>query len=332
MRFLVLQPAFLGDVILGLSVPQKLKRFYPQAEVHYLIRKGFENVTANHPAIDQLWLFDRHKSKIKELYRVIKCLRQYDFDVVINLHRFFSSGLITAFLKAKEKVGYDKNPFSGTFDKVIQHTFSMPDAPRPTHEVERYLQLITHLTDDSFERPRLYPSPQDFQKISSYAIPKPYVVIAPASLWATKRLPIEKWQELIEKIKYRFTICLIGGKEDYMPAQNLVNNSDRIFNFCGELSLMQSAAMIAHAHHIFTNDSAPMHLASAVNTPTTAVFCSTIPAFGFGPLAEVSRIVEYRERLPCRPCGLHGHQKCPQGHFQCGKGIEISDLLASLTD
>lgn len=330
MRFLVLQPAFLGDVILGMSVPQKLKRFYPQANVHYLIRKGFENVTANHPAIDHLWLFDRKKPKYKELYRLITSLRQYEFDAIINLHRFFSSGLITTFLKAKEKVGYDKNPFAWTYDKVIPHTFSPPNTLHPIHEVQRYLQLITHLTNDSFERPRLYPSPQDFEKVASYPIPQPYVIIATASLWATKRLPIEKWKELINELQDRFTICLIGGEKDHASAQTLVRTPKRIFNFCGELTLMQSAALIANAHHIFTNDSAPMHLASAVNTPTTAVFCSTVPAFGFGPLAEVSHIVENTEPLSCRPCGLHGHHKCPQGHFQCGNGIQVCDLLATL--
>jgi heptosyltransferase-2 len=95
---------------------------------------------------------------------------------------------------------------------------------------------------------------------------------------------------------------------------------------------MQSAALIANAHHIFTNDSAPMHLASAVNTPTTAVFCSTVPAFGFGPLAEVSHIIENTEPLSCRPCGLHGYQECPKGHFECGNGIQVNDLLATLTN
>jgi heptosyltransferase-2 len=68
----------------------------------------------------------------------------------------------------------------------------------------------------------------------------------------------------------------------------------------------------------FVNDSAPMHFASAMNAPTTAFFCSTIPEFGFGPLSEKARIVETEEQLECRPCGLHGKKSCPLGHFKCG--------------
>jgi heptosyltransferase-2 len=77
----------------------------------------------------------------------------------------------------------------------------------------------------------------------------------------------------------------------------------------------------------YVNDSAPMHFASSVNAPVTAVYCSTIPAFGFGPLSDISHIVEIQEPLACRPCGLHGRQTCPLGHFNCAKKIHTSQLL-----
>ena len=80
----------------------------------------------------------------------------------------------------------------------------------------------------------------------------------------------------------------------------------------------------------YVNDSAPMHLCSAVGAPVTAVFCSTVPAFGFGPLSPVSFVVETREALACRPCGLHGHAACPLGHFRCAYGIEVEQLLKSM--
>jgi heptosyltransferase-2 len=76
----------------------------------------------------------------------------------------------------------------------------------------------------------------------------------------------------------------------------------------------------------YVNDSAPMHLASAMNAKTTAIFCSTVPEFGFGPLADGARIVEITEKLDCRPCGLHGFKECPKGHFNCGNQIKIEGL------
>jgi heptosyltransferase-2 len=82
----------------------------------------------------------------------------------------------------------------------------------------------------------------------------------------------------------------------------------------------------------YVNDSAPMHLCSAVDAPVCAVFCSTVPAFGFGPLSTFSRVVEHPGPLACRPCGLHGHARCPLGHFRCAREIETTQLLAVLAE
>ena len=77
----------------------------------------------------------------------------------------------------------------------------------------------------------------------------------------------------------------------------------------------------------YVNDSAPMHLASAMNAAVTAVYCSTIPGFGFGPLSEISRIIETKLSLPCRPCGLHGFKECPLVHFKCAHSIETNEII-----
>jgi heptosyltransferase-2 len=77
----------------------------------------------------------------------------------------------------------------------------------------------------------------------------------------------------------------------------------------------------------YVNDSAPMHLASALAAPTSAVFCSTVPGFGFGPLAGGAYVVEREAPLYCRPCGLHGYRACPQGHFKCANDIQVARLL-----
>jgi heptosyltransferase-2 len=96
-------------------------------------------------------------------------------------------------------------------------------------------------------------------------------------------------------------------------------------NLAGTLSFLQSAALMEKAAMNYVNDSAPLHLASAMNAPVTAVFCSTVPAFGFGPLSDKSHIVEC-ENLYCRPCGLHGKPSCPEGHFRCAMDIDLSKL------
>ena len=82
----------------------------------------------------------------------------------------------------------------------------------------------------------------------------------------------------------------------------------------------------------YTNDSAPLHFASAMDATVTAIFCSTVPAFGFYPLSSKSFIVETNEKLTCRPCSLHGLKACPLGHFKCAYTIETSQLLSTLSE
>jgi len=103
-----------------------------------------------------------------------------------------------------------------------------------------------------------------------------------------------------------------------------------IVNLAGQLTLLESAALMRGARMNFTNDSAPMHLASAVNAPVTAIYCSTTPAFGFGPLSDDSVVVEVTEPLSCRPCGLHGRNRCPEGHFNCAYQIGMNLLTSRL--
>jgi heptosyltransferase-2 len=86
-----------------------------------------------------------------------------------------------------------------------------------------------------------------------------------------------------------------------------------------------------HARMNYVNDSAPMHFASAMNAPVTAIYCSTVPGFGYGPLSDVRFIVERDEPLYCRPCGLHGYAACPQSHFKCALDIRDEQLLATIS-
>jgi ADP-heptose:LPS heptosyltransferase len=96
------------------------------------------------------------------------------------------------------------------------------------------------------------------------------------------------------------------------------------------LSFLASAALQQKAFLNYVNDSAPLHFCSAVNAPVVAIYCSTVPVFGFGPLSTQSFIVETQQKLSCRPCGLHGKKECPLGHFNCAKTIANNQLIAPL--
>jgi ADP-heptose:LPS heptosyltransferase len=119
---------------------------------------------------------------------------------------------------------------------------------------------------------------------------------------------------------------LIGGKSDKVYLDELLRAAKRknCANLAGKLSLLESAALISIADRTHVNDSAPLHLASAMNANVTAYFCSTLPSFGFTPLSDDSTVVETTENLNCRPCGLHGKKECPKDHFDCGNSVKVT--------
>jgi heptosyltransferase-2 len=229
--------------------------------------------------------------------------------VVINVHRHGTSGIIAWLSGGKEVVGFDAHPMSFLFDRRIKHHQT------GRHEIERNYDLIRHLVHKPMVMPKLYPSPEDY---TSTAQSGPFITISPASVWETKRWPVFKWQQLIDKIPPSIAIHLLGGAADVQLCQEVIDGSSRpASNRAGELSFLQSAALMSMAEMNYTNDSAPVHMASAMNAPVTTLFCSTIPAFGYGPLSETSFVFEHQGELGCRPCGIHGWMSCPEGHFRC---------------
>lgn len=322
-KFLIIQTAFIGDVILATPLIEKLKRFYPDSEIDFLLRKGNEGLLRDHPKLNKILIWDKKKSKYNDLARISKQIRKGKYDVLVNLQRFASSGLLTTSSKAKEKIGFSKNPFSFAFTHKFPHIM----APG-IHEVDRNLSLIAHLTDDSFQKPKLYPTPADYAKVEIYQS-SPYFCIAPASVWFTKQYPADKWVELMDRLHPDRKIYLLGSPGDIELCASIKNDTihSKVQILAGELNFLQSAALMEKAKMNYVNDSAPLHIASAMNAPVTAIFCSTIPEFGFGPLSDISRIVETKEKLQCRPCGLHGKKACPEGHFKCAYTIDVNQIL-----
>ncbi len=327
-RFLIIQTAFTGDVVLATAIAEKLHGFYPDAQIDFLLRKGNEDLLKGHPFIKNVLVWDKKSGKYRDLLRIAKCIRQEKYTHIINPHRFATSGFLTLLSGAGYRSGFDKNPLSFGFTLKVEHVFSAVGDPRPVHEVDRYQQLIADITDDKSAMPALYPSVADYDVARQYQA-RQYICIAPASVWFTKQFPVAKWIELIDRLPAGFTVHIIGAPSDTGLAQEIIGKTTngQVNDLCGKLSFLQSAALMKAAAMNYTNDSAPLHFATAMNAPVTAVFCSTVPAFGFGPLRENARTVEIKEQLYCRPCGLHGYKACPEGHFRCAFEITNEQLL-----
>jgi heptosyltransferase-2 len=328
-KILVIQTAFIGDAILASSVLESIHQAHRDARIDFLVRKGNETLFNAHPFIHTLLVWDKKNGKYTSLLRILKAVRRERYDVVINLHRFASSGIITSFSRAKLKLGFRKNPLSFLFDRSAEHIISTSGEPI-IHEVQRNHAVLLLWQNLPQLPPRLYPSKEDYEKVASLTH-HPYITISPASVWETKKTPLEVWEHLINQLTDE-KVYLNGGPGDKELCEQLQSRLSykNVEVVAGQLSLLQSAALMSRAKQNFVNDSGPLHLCSAIDAPVTAVFCSTIPAFGFGPLSGRSSIIQTKEKLSCRPCGLHGKKECPEGHFKCGHTIDAIDLLNTI--
>tara|TARA_R110002049_G_scaffold194392_3_gene363282 strand:- start:711 stop:1694 length:984 start_codon:yes stop_codon:yes gene_type:complete len=319
-KILIIQTAFIGDVILATPLIEKLHDFYPEAKIDFLLRKGNEALFNEHPKLNSVLIWDKKKVKYLGLLKMIVEVRNEKYDLVVNLQRFAASGLMTMLSNGKQRIGFDKNPFSFGYTDKVKHEIG-----NGLHETVRNLKLIRQITGQKYYRPKLYPTFEDEEKVKSLRVDN-YICIAPTSVWYTKQYPESKWLELISRIDSSTTIYLLGAPADFDAAERIKEKANRAntINLCGELGFLASAALMKTAKMNYVNDSAPMHMASAVNAPTTAIYCSTLPSFGFGPLASVAHVVEIEKKLACRPCGLHGLEACPLKHFNCSHQIDTS--------
>jgi heptosyltransferase-2 len=311
MKFLVIQTAFIGDVVLATPMAEALAQL-DNAEIHFLVRKGNESLLENNPFIERVWIWNKQQNKLRNLFQLGNQIRREKFDCVINLQRFASTGFLTWRSGAEKRIGFEENPFSFCFSSKFKH-----EVNNGLHEVNRNLELLREFVPGDFP-PRLFPSVKNFEKVAEYKS-QPYVCVAPSSVWFTKQWPKENFSQLVSELVKKHHVFLLGAKSDFALCNEVIGkHKSSCTNLCGQLNFLESAALMRDAAMNFVNDSAPMHFASAMNAPTTAFFCSTIPEFGFGPLSEKARIVETEEQLQCRPCGLHGKKTCPLGHFKCG--------------
>jgi heptosyltransferase II len=329
MRFLIIQTASIGDVILATPIIEKLHRFFPGSRIDFLLKAGNEWLFEGHPFLNNILIWNKKEDKYKNFISILNDIRAERYDRVINLQRFASTGLLTCLSHAHYTVGFNKNPFSFFFTNRVKHLIT--DKTATPHEIERNLSLIAGFTDASIVKPCLYPTSSDKQTVDAYKS-KPYICVAPASLWFTKQFPADSWADFLKSADMKYAVYLLGSSSDHELCDDIITKSGnpQAVNLAGKLSFLQTAALMKDAVMNFVNDSAPMHLASAVNAPVTAIFCSTVPSFGFGPLSDNSSIIETTVPLSCKPCGLHGLRACPEKHFRCATTIKTEQLLFNL--
>ena len=332
--FLVIQTSFLGDVILTTPLIAELAKRGP---VDVLATPQGASVLANNPNIRNVIPYDKRGTygSTLNLWQTIRDLRsRRPYEIAYLAQGSFRSGLIAVMTGARERIG-----FASSTGRVL-YTKQLPYRP-DRHHAERLWSLsMSECADPPTPdqiRPRVYPSDDDRHSVDLLlrehgGNDEPFVAIAPGSAWGTKRWPY--YVDLAKTLAEQLRIAVIGSPADTKLAKEITSAlpSGCVIDATGALSVLGSAELIGRAQAIVTNDSAPEHLASAMGTPTLAIFGPTVPEFGFGPLAT-RRAIAGIEGLACRPCDRHGPQRCPLGHWRCMRDLKpeyVSSILGEV--
>jgi heptosyltransferase II len=335
-KILVLQTAFLGDVVLSLPLVQVLKQLFPRAEIDMMVIPRAAEALRNHPGIARIVEYDKRKSEsgLRGMRLKIQQLRERKYDLAIVPHRSLRSALIAYFARIPLRIGFETSAGRVFFSRTVQYQ-------KNHHEYRRNLDLLAGIGKqwDGIEYPRLYPSQSDQCRVEKLLSDwnkegLSLIAIAPGSVWNTKRYLPERFAELAKMLAGRnYRIALIGGAEDKALCEDIRSTigSDKIQSFSGKLSILESAELIRRCVLLISNDSAPVHMAIGVGTPVAAIFGATVPAFGFAPYGKRDCVIEI-QNLSCRPCSIHGGDKCPITTFDCMRRIEPDMVMRKVSE
>jgi heptosyltransferase-2 len=325
-RALVIQTSFLGDTVLTTPLIHQLAE---HARVDVVVTPPSAAILAHHPDVANAIVYDKRGADrgIAGFVRLARRLRAHRYAAAYLAQGSMRSAALALAAGIDRRVGFETSAGRRLYTERVPYIEN-------DHHASRLLQLAGNGGKPTpVLRPRLFPTDEDRRAVDALlreagAANEPLLAVAPGSVWATKRWPF--YAELAELIEGR--IVIVGSTADRELAAGIARIARaRAIDATGRLSLLASAELIRRARAIVTNDSAPLHLASAMGTPTVAIFGPTVPEFGFGPLAERS-IVLGVTTLACRPCDRHGPQRCPLGHWRCMREITPRQVAAAVQE
>jgi len=320
-----------------------LERLAGEGHVHVVATPANAALLAHHPSVASVIVFDKRGADrgLGGLRRVARRLRAVGAARALLAQGSTRTAALAWMAGIPERIGFE------TSGGRLFTTRRVP-YDRTLHQAARLWQLANAPGDRTIPaglRPSLHPGRAEHDAVDALlaahgvAAGEQLIALAPGSVWATKRWP--SYADLAAALVQRHTrtdarVVVLGAAGDAALAQAIREaavtarpGAPPPIDATGALSLLGSAALLARCAVLVTNDSAPLHLASAMNTPTVAIFGPTVPSLGFGPLADRQAVLG-RESLACRPCHAHGPMACPLGHWQCMRDITPGQVDAAV--
>lgn len=324
---IIVQTGFIGDIALTMFLIEELRIAKSHDKIIFLTTPAGAEIAKAYPKlINRILIFDKRgaHSGFNGLIHMIRTIREVKAGTILSLHQSFRTGLMLAFSKIPIRIGYKGASLSFMLTDRFPHR-------KGIHEIEKQRLLLKGIDPDILPLAQFQRGLYLREKNNAYnPLKEQTIVIAPGSVWETKKWPAEHFHQLISILlaETSHVISLIGSANDAELCASIIpkDHKGRVLNLAGTMSLNQTIAYLEHSALLIANDSAPIHLASLVNCPTIAIFGPTHPAFGFGPLSDQSIIMQ--KDLYCRPCSIHGQKSCPLGTHACMQEImprEIAD-------
>lgn len=326
---LLIQTAFLGDVVLTTPLLTALAERHGPVDV--VTTPAAAPLLETHPAVRRVFPYDKRKTDRgwRGLRALAGRLAAERYGNAYLPHRSLRTAALALLARIPSRIGF-RGGWSFLYTEAREKPVSGP-------ECDRLLALVGEAP--GAYAPALRPSTEDEAAAAALlrdgGIAAGFVALAPGSIWGSKRWP--HYGELARQLAQRTAVLVVGGPDDAGLGEEIRRAAAggegrrRIVNACGKLTLRQSAALIGHADVLVTNDSAPLHMATAMGTPIVAVFGPTVPEFGFGPIRP-GDVALGMDGLPCRPCSRHGPPECPLGHHRCMRGLSPDAVLAAIEE
>jgi lipopolysaccharide heptosyltransferase II len=309
-RILVIGLSNIGDAVLTTPVIKVLRKNFPDAHLALLTGPRAFGVFKSDRRIDEKIIYDK-KIHWKNKWRLVSRLRRDKYDLVVDLR----NTAFSLFLGAKYRTSLFAKP-----PKSL------------THMKDRHLWKLSSLglDVDKGMRPSVKFSGNEQDNVlrmfRKWQITEGQMLIAvaPGARNMTKRWGKGGYRQLIECLssEYKAKIIVVGDEQDGLLAKDIISPvKPRPVNACGKTSIGELAFLLAKCRLVISNDSAPMHLAWAVNTPLVAIFGPTSHE-KYAPKSPDTIVV--RKELPCSACG---HSLCPQETRRCLKLISAEEVF-----
>jgi heptosyltransferase-2 len=315
-KILLVQTSFLGDVVLSTPLINRIHEVHPGCELWIMTTPLAAPIVSSDPLVKGVITFDKRgaNSGLVGILKQARLLRAHGFDLSYSLHRSGRTSLVLRLSGIPQRIGFAESRLSFLYTEKRERNI------KASHDVLRNLSLIpSNLSSDPEAELRVFLPGETNSRGESY------VVIAPGSVWRTKQWRPEGFRDVgLNLSSLGYKIVVVGAKSERAICEEVCRDTGFI-NRAGETSIEEMMRLIKNSALLVCNDSFPLHLGSAFKTPTVAIFCATVPEFGFGPWRNKSVVVE-EKGLPCRPCGRHGGDSCPTGTELCMKNVSASQV------